>query len=100
MPIIADIWIPELFIPQLRVLRKTIFERLLPTFDNIEAEGNQVAEETFQRFIANANEDSDEGSLAEAAFNVGLEHFQLLAGTRQTIINAFAIALSHLFEQQ
>jgi hypothetical protein len=100
MPIIPEVWIPEFFLPQLMVLRKRIFERLLPTFDDIEAEANRVENDAFQRLIANANEDSDEASLAEAAFNVGLEHFQLLAATQQTVINAFVIALSHLFEQQ
>jgi hypothetical protein len=38
--------------------------------------------------------------MAELAFNAGLEHYEQMTATRQTVINTFAITVSHLFEQQ
>jgi hypothetical protein len=100
MPIIAEDFIPGIFLPQLRALRDAIFERVLPAFEGIESEAEKIEREVFQQLCANANEYSDESHLAELAFNAGLEHYEQMTATRQTVINTFTITISHLFEQQ
>jgi hypothetical protein len=100
MPIIAEVFIPKIFLPQLTALRDAIFERVLPAFEGIESEAEQIQREAFEQLCANADEYSDESQMAELAFNAGLEHYELMTATRQTVINTFAIAISHLFEQQ
>ena len=100
MPIVAESVIQRMFLPQIAVLRQTIFERVLPAFDQIEVEANQVEAKALDRLEENFNEDSDPADIAEAAFEAGLEHFELMAATRQTIMNAFVVAISHSFEQQ
>jgi hypothetical protein len=49
---------------------------------------------------APATGDEDPSVFAEAARDMGVEHYLLLSGIRQGIVNLFATALYHLFEQQ
>jgi hypothetical protein len=100
MPIVAEDVIPSMFLPELAALRQTIFGRILPAFDGLEMEAEQIQREALKRLQANANEYSDAADLAEAAFEAGLEHYELTTGARQIVINALVVALSHLFEQQ
>lgn len=100
MPIIAEEFIEWVFLPQLTALRDAIFERVLPAFERLESEAEQIESETFERLNTNASEYSDPAHMAEAAFKAGLDHFKTMTATRQTVINTFAIAISHLFEQQ
>ena len=100
MPIIPEDVIPSMFLPQLAALRESIFSRFLPTFDSIEAEAKAIEAEAYARLRAGATEDSDGGDLAEAAFDAGFEHYFLMSETRQAMINLFAVAIAHLFEQQ
>ncbi len=100
MPIIIEDFIQRMFFPQLTALRNAIFVRVLSAFDRLESEAHQIELETLERLNANASEYSDGADIAETAFEAGLNHFELMAATRQTVMNTFAIALSHLFEQQ
>lgn len=100
MPIIAETVIPRIFLRQLMALRNVIFLRVLPAFESIQSEAEQIESETFERLSENANEYSNEEKIAESAFNAGLAHYELMTATRQTVLNTFAIAISHLFEQQ
>jgi hypothetical protein len=100
MPIIAEEFIERIFLPQLTALRDAIFVRVLPAFERLESEAAQIERETFEHFGANADEYTDEAKIAESAFDAGLDHFETMTATRQTVINTFAIAVSHLFEQQ
>ena len=100
MPISPEHVIPQMYLPQLAALREAIFARILPPFDGIDEEAGEVEREALERLEEYAHEDSDPAMIAEAAQDAGLEHYELLTGTRQTVINAFAVAISHLFEQQ
>jgi len=100
MPIIAEDVIPRMFLPQLTALRNCIFGRVLPAFDQVESEADQIQREALERLAATANEYTDGEDLAEAALEAGLKHYELMMGTRQTVMNALAVALYHLFEQQ
>lgn len=100
MPIIAEDVIPTLFLPELAAFRDAIFTRMLPTFDSIESEAEQIEAEAFARLSAAADEYTDGAHLAEAALDAGLQHLGLMSGTRQAILNVLAVAIAHLFEQQ
>jgi hypothetical protein len=91
----------EVFAPKASFLSHAIEERVLPLFDNIEAESNRLAEEAFQRLGSLAASDyTDMGDLAESAREVGLAHYESMMGLRQGMLNLFAAALHHLLEQQ
>ncbi len=100
MPIVAEDVIPSMFLPELAALRETVFARILPAFDGLESEAEAIQREALEQLNAKATEYSDGADLAEAAFEAGLEHYTLMTGAQQTMLNALAIALSHLFEQQ
>jgi len=100
MPIFAEDIISRMFLPELATLRDAIFARVLPAFDHIEAEAAQIERQTFHRFKTTANEYYDGEDLAEAAFEEGFAHYDLMTDTRQLVLNVLVIALFHLFEQQ
>ena len=56
MPIIAEEFIPRIFLPQLTALRDAIFVRVLPAFEWLESEAEQIQLETLEQLNANANE--------------------------------------------
>jgi len=89
------------FAPQLRAIVETLEKRVLPAFDNIDGEANAVAEETWDAFMsAPGTGDEDPGDFAEAAQDAGVSHYSLHYGIRQGMVNLFAAALYHAFEQQ
>jgi hypothetical protein len=100
MPIIAEVFIERIFLPQLTALRDAIFERVLPAFDGIGSEAEKIQREAFEQLCEIADEYSDGSQMAELAFNAGFEHYEQMTAIRQTVINTFAITVSHLFEQQ
>lgn len=100
MPIVAEPVIPSLFLPQLRALRRVIFDRVLPIFASIDSEAEQVERDSLSALLAAADEDADTADLYEAAHSDGLAHFELMVSIRQGLINALTIQVSHLFEQQ
>lgn len=87
--------------PQIRALVGSLSDRLLPAFGNIEAEANQKSDEEYERLGSlPACEAIDMTDLAEKAFETGLAHYQMMSGLRQGLLNIFAAALYHLYEQQ
>lgn len=83
------------------VLEKVIFEKLLPPFDNIDAESHIVEEKEWNRLgELPGTGDEDPATLAEVAGDAGLAYYEAMMASRQTILNTMAAALYHLFEQQ
>jgi hypothetical protein len=94
-------YIQEVYLYQLGILEKAIFERLLPAFANIEAESKVVEQNEWQRLGSMPGTgDEDPADLAEAAFGAGLAHHEAAIAARQIMINTMATTLHHLFEQQ
>ncbi len=93
----------ETFAAELSVWSAAVVERLLPTFDQVDREAEQVASAAFtrlgQRLIS---EDSymDMADAAELAHHEGLAHYERWTGVRQGLLNLAAAGLYHLFEQQ
>ncbi len=89
------------FIPQIKAIVDTLEKRVLPGFENIEEESEQVSKETWERFMSMPGTgDEDPADFAEVAEQAGVSHYLLLDGIRQGILNLFAAALYHAFEQQ
>lgn len=91
------------FRSQIEVIVDTLENRLLTSFENLETEAEEAAEEAWNKYMsqpASEYEYHDPGDLAESAQEVGIDRYQLLTGIRQGIINLFALALFHCFEQQ
>jgi hypothetical protein len=74
---------------------------LLPAFESIGEEAEAVADETWEAIMsAPGTGDEEPGDYAEDAIDAGVTHYLLLGGVRQGMINLFAAALHHTFEQQ
>ena len=88
------------FAPQLSAIVDALEKRLLPAFAEIDNEANAVAKEVWESASASATEYDDPADFAEAAEQAGMSHYFLLDGIRQGMLNLFAVALYHMFEQQ
>jgi hypothetical protein len=66
-----------------------------------EDEAETVAEKAWDALMsAPGTGDEDPGDFAEAAQDAGISHYMLLKGVRRGMVNLFAAALYHTFEQQ
>ena len=91
------------FAPQVNAFCEVMVGRLLPTFEGLSREADEVAQEEYERLGSRpANEYSawDMADAAEQALEAGLSHYRILDGVRQALANLAAAALYHLFEQQ
>jgi hypothetical protein len=89
------------FVPQLRAMVDVLEKRLLPAFAGIEEEAERVSEEAWDAFMSSPGTgDEDPADFADAAEQAGVSHYMLLDGIRQGMVNLFAAALYHAFEQQ
>jgi hypothetical protein len=80
---------------------ETLERRLLPTFDTIEEEARSLSEEAWESAMSEPSlGDVDPSEIAEAAQSFGIDHYMLLDSLRQGMINLYAAALYHVFEQQ
>jgi hypothetical protein len=93
-------WIKEECIAQIRCLADNIENRILPAFDSVTEEANQIEEEAWRRFNEAAGPDADPAAGAEHALNQGLDHYTNLANLEQGMLNFAAAYCYHLFEQQ
>lgn len=89
------------FCPQISAMVDVLEKRLLPAFHDIDKEAETVSNDKWERFMSRPGTgEEDPADLAEAAEQAGISHYILLQGIRQGMLNLFAAALYHLFEQQ
>lgn len=88
------------FIPLIDAFSDCLKKRVLPSFENLSREADQMANEAWDRLGGHATEDTDPADLADSAFEKGLEFYQTMTEMTQGIRNLFAVGLYHLFEQQ
>lgn len=89
------------FPSQVGALVSTLEERLLPSFSEIESEAESIQNNFYEELCSMPYDDRfDDSDLHESAFEAGLEHYQLMSGIQQGLINMFAASLFHLYEQQ
>lgn len=98
-------WIPVIqskFIREIDFLSRSLKEKILPGFNSIYKEAEQVEQEKFDELSDSIYpyEDFDESNLYEEAQDEAVEYLCLAKNIRQGVINLFAVSLYHLFEQQ
>ncbi len=93
-------YIRDVFIPELSLIQRAVLTRVLPAFNNIEAEAETAEREAWERLSTVAGADSDPAAHAEQARDAGIERYLMLKSIRQATKNLFSVAVSHLVEQQ
>lgn len=93
-------YIREAFTPRIDALADCLKRRILPSFESVGEEAENLQEEEYKQMTSCASEDADPADLAEAAFNRGLDFYTTMMDMAQGIRNMFAAGLYHLFEQQ
>ena len=91
------------FVPEINAIVDVLEKRLLPNIEEeeIEAESGRITEEEWERFMSMPGTgEEDPADFADKAENAGISHYQLMNGIRQGMLNLFAAALYHAFEQQ
>ncbi len=96
----ARVFVRE-FVPQLTATLDALEHRVLPAFDGIGKEAERLSRDAWDAYMSTPAEDEgDPAAYAESAQEMGVDHYMLLNGIRQGIMNLFASALYHAFEQQ
>jgi len=96
-----ELYIRSQFINQIELLYESIQNRLIPTFDTIEKEAEEISKKEYNRLCSSLySPDIDLADIAERAEEAGIEYYMSLSGIKQTLLNITATALYHLFEQQ
>lgn len=91
----------QVFKPQLQGIVDTLEDRLLPTFQKIDSEAENISNKVWQDMMSRPGTgDEDPADFAETAQDAGLSHYMLMVGIRQGILNMFSSVLYHTFEQQ
>jgi hypothetical protein len=84
------------FVPFIDIFADCLRRHVLPSFENVSREADDVANVAFDRFLSHASEDADPGDFVDSAFSEGLEYYQTMTELAQGMRNL----LYHLFEQQ
>lgn len=92
--------IRDAFVPQIRALRHTYEERIVPAFEDIDEEADEVAEQEWRRLGRGAGPNADPADLAETAREKGVDYYLTAQDTLQGITNLMTVGLRHLVEQQ
>jgi len=80
---------------------KVLTKRLLPAFDNLQEESDNVSAVAQQRIESLVDPEwADPASIAETAYHEGVDHYIMASAIKQGMINMFAVGLCHMFEQQ
>ena len=95
--------IQDEFIPQINTITDMFKDHILPSIDNdkLNSEAEEIAEKMYQAYMSlpgTGNEDP--ANFASMALDEGISYFSLRFSIRQGVLNLFAVALYHTFEQQ
>ena len=99
----AEGWDHSGFVHALNAIVNVLEERLLPDLEDekIDTEANRIKKEEWERLMSMPSTgDEDPSYLADKAINDGNLHFIMMYEMRQGMLNLFAVALHHAFEQQ
>ncbi|MGH7183618.1 MAG: hypothetical protein ACREJN_16805 [Nitrospiraceae bacterium] len=88
------------FIKTVDYFAKTLYQKVLPAFDNISEEAHQAEQETYEHASRFFDPDHDDpADYAEAAVDAGIDFSIMASGMKQGVTNLFVAGLYHLFEQ-
>lgn len=86
--------------PDFQRFGDVVKERILPVFDDITQQANEITEREFAALTANVSPDQYDGSAVyQQAMEVGYDHYAMLTSMRTATLNLYAAALYHLTEQ-
>ncbi len=89
------------FVPALRRLVEVLEVRLLPAFDNIDAEAKALTGAEWERCMSlPSSGDGCPSDFVDRANDAGASHWMALNNVRQSLLNLYAPALFHAWEQQ
>ncbi len=92
-------YIHTTFIPLVDTFSDCLKERVLPSFENLSQEANEVASDAWGRLGSHDPEGTDPGDFVDTAMEKGLEFYQTMSEMKQGVQNMFSLGLYHLFEQ-
>ncbi len=94
-------YITDVFIPDVDTFAQCLTKRLLPTFNTLDTEAEQLKQEEYDR-LANSifSDDGDLSEIAEKAHDKAISFYITMSNALQGIINMFTVGLYHLWEQQ
>jgi len=79
---------------------KVLKNRILPQFSSISTEAADIQSQTWDELtLPPSNGDDDPSDFLDAAFDAGIEHYSLMSGLSQGVVNLFAASLFHIHEQ-
>lgn len=93
-------YVRNLVIPELAVLRETVVDRALPSFDKIGDEADEAADAALEKMGRYFHPDDDPADMYEAANDAAILYYDLRRSAHQALLNLFAVALHHLLEQK
>jgi len=96
------IWyIKESVLTTLDFYRRSIIEKVIPSFSSIETEAQEIKEQEYDRLMSLPSDGygPDPSDLAERAFDEGLHYSEFMHDMLQGIMNLSAVGLHHLLEQ-
>lgn len=85
---------------RIEAVTKTISDRLLPTFENIETEAKELSERKLQELSRHFNPDTmDESVFFEQAYHRGVDHYIIQEKMKIEFLKSSITWLFHLFEK-
>jgi len=104
MALNSTFWAPDIvkvFCREVQLLHETLNDRILTNFKNIDRESEEISQAEYDRIGSTpGGEYYDMEMAAEHAQEMGISHYEHMTGIRQGILNLFAVAYWHVFEQQ
>jgi len=106
MPIKNDVFwkmvFKEKFIPQIDIIKNSLKDRILPTFNDIEQEAGRLEGKEFDRLSVelSGNENVDMADLADMARDESIGYYHLMNEMKTETLHIFYILLYKVFDQQ
>ena len=94
----------SVYAKQIIAFTDAVMDRLLPQFDNLEAEADQAADREYDRLgelpVGPDGPMLDMGECADMANDAGHSYYGMMTSVRQSLLNLSVAALYHMWEQQ
>jgi hypothetical protein len=95
-------WVTQFVCPDFQHFGDVVKTRILPVFDGIAQEADDIATRRYDDMMANTPASDDGGDvshIAEVAMTAGFEHYDMLTSMHSATLNLYTAALYHLTEQ-
>lgn len=95
-------YVASLVTPDFQRFGDVVRTRILPVFDGINQEADDLAKQRYHELVSSAvphDNWDDGGAIADLAMEAGYDHYDMLVSMRSATLNLYAAALYHLTEQ-